>query len=53
MNTEQLKKDAQYFVHQNGLIQPMKDDLSDVEGEERLLVAADGKEVGFEGAFVF
>jgi beta-xylosidase len=42
-----------YFVFQNGMVARMKDDLSGLVEEPRLLVPANHKEVGFEGAFLF
>ncbi len=42
-----------YFVFQNGMVARMKDDLSGLAEEPRLLVPANHKEVGFEGAFLF
>jgi xylan 1,4-beta-xylosidase len=42
-----------YFVHQNGKIARMKDDMSGLAEEPRLLKPANAKHVGFEGAFVF
>jgi len=42
-----------YFVHQNGLIARMNDDMTDLAEKPRLLKPSNGKEVGFEGAFLF
>jgi hypothetical protein len=41
-----------YFVFQNGKIARMKDDLSGLAEEPRLLRPANGSNVGFEGAFL-
>jgi sucrose-6-phosphate hydrolase SacC (GH32 family) len=42
-----------YFVWQNGMIAPMKDDMSGLAAEPKLLVPANAPQVGFEGAFIF
>jgi hypothetical protein len=42
-----------YFVWQNGLIAPLKDDMSGLAGEPKLLAPANAPQVGFEGAFIF
>lgn len=42
-----------YFVYQNGKIARMKDDLSGLAGEPKLLKPANASQVGFEGAFLF
>lgn len=42
-----------YFVFQNGKIARMNDDMSGLAEEPHLLVPANRKEVGFEGAFIF
>ena len=42
-----------YFVWQNGRIARMKDDMSDLAEEHRLLKPANRKHVGFEGAWLF
>ena len=42
-----------YFVWQNGRIARMKDDMSDIAEEHRLLKPANRKHVGFEGAWLF
>ena len=41
-----------YFVWQNGLIARMKDDMSGLAEQPRLLQPANAKDVGFEGAFL-
>ena len=41
-----------YFVWQNGKIARMKDDMSGLAEEPRLLKPANEKQVGFEGAFL-
>ncbi len=42
-----------YFVYQNGKIARMKDDMSALTEEPRLLKPANAPHVGFEGAFIF
>jgi len=42
-----------YFVHQNGKIARMKDDMTGLAGEPTLLTPANAGQVGFEGAFLF
>ncbi|MCF7732902.1 MAG: family 43 glycosylhydrolase [Akkermansiaceae bacterium] len=42
-----------YFVYQNGKIARMKDDLTGLAGEPRLLKPANAAQVGFEGAYLF
>lgn len=42
-----------YFVYQNGKIARMRDDMSGLAEEPRLLTASNGAQVGFEGAFLF
>lgn len=42
-----------YFVFQNGKIAKMKDDMSGLAEEPRMLKPANGPQVGFEGAFIF
>ncbi|MEN6576766.1 MAG: family 43 glycosylhydrolase [Phycisphaerales bacterium] len=42
-----------YFVYQNGKIARMKDDMSGLAEEPRLLKPANAAQVGFEGAFLF
>lgn len=42
-----------YFVYQNGRIARMKDDMSGLAEEPRLLKPANAEHVGFEGAFLF
>ena len=42
-----------YFVWQNGLIARVKDDLTGLAEQPRLIKPAKGKHVGFEGAFLF
>jgi xylan 1,4-beta-xylosidase len=42
-----------YFVYQNGKIARMKDDMSGLAEEPRLLRTKEGGQVGFEGAFLF
>jgi xylan 1,4-beta-xylosidase len=42
-----------YFVYQNGKIARMKDDMSGLAEQPRLLHTKEGSQVGFEGAFVF
>ena len=42
-----------YFVWQNGMIAPMKDDMSGLAGDPKLLTPANAPQVGFEGAFIF
>lgn len=42
-----------YFVYQNGKIARMKDDMSGLAEEPKLLKPANAPQVGFEGAFVF
>ncbi len=41
-----------YFVWQNGMIARLKDDLSGLAEEPRLLKPVNHKQVGFEGAFI-
>jgi beta-xylosidase len=41
-----------YFVYQNGKIARMKDDMSGLAEEPRLLKPANARQVGFEGAFL-
>lgn len=41
-----------YFVYQNGKIARLKNDLSGLAEEPRLLQPANAKQVGFEGAFL-
>ncbi len=45
--------EAVYLVFQNGKIARLKDDLSDLAEAPRLIVPANHKQVGFEGAFIF
>lgn len=42
-----------YFVYQNGKIARMKDDMSGLAEEPKLLKPANAGQVGFEGAFIF
>lgn len=42
-----------YFVHQNGKIARLKDDLTGLAGSPVLLKPSNAEQVGFEGAFVF
>jgi xylan 1,4-beta-xylosidase len=42
-----------YFVYQNGRVARMKDDMSGLAEEPRLLKPANADHVGFEGAFLF
>jgi beta-xylosidase len=42
-----------YFVYQDGKIARMKDDMSGLAEEPRLLKPANADHVGFEGAFIF
>lgn len=42
-----------YYVWQNGKIARMKDDMSDLAEEPKLLKPANAPQVGFEGAFLF
>ena len=42
-----------YFLYQNGRIARMKDDMTGLAGEPRLLKPANADHVGFEGAFLF
>lgn len=42
-----------YFVYQNGKIARMKDDMSGLAEEPKLLKPANAPQVGFEGAFIF
>ena len=42
-----------YFIYQNGKIARMKDDMSGLAEEPRLLKPANAQQVGFEGAFLF
>jgi hypothetical protein len=42
-----------YFVYQNGKIARMKDDMSGLAEDARLLKPANASQVGFEGAFLF
>ncbi len=41
-----------YFVYQNGMIARMKDDMTGLAEEPRLLKPANHNQVGFEGAFL-
>jgi len=41
-----------YFVYQNGKIARMKDDMSGLAEESRMLKPSNNKHVGFEGAFI-
>jgi beta-xylosidase len=42
-----------YFIYQNGKIARMKDDMTGLAGEPKLLKPANAPQVGFEGAFLF
>ena len=42
-----------YFVYQNGKIARMKDDMTGLAEEPKLLKPANAPQVGFEGAFMF
>ncbi len=42
-----------YFVYQNGKIARMKDDMSGLAEQPKLLKPANAEQVGFEGAFLF
>lgn len=42
-----------YYIYKDGLIAPMKEDLSGFAGKFESLYAADGLPVGFEGCYVF
>lgn len=42
-----------YYIYDEGLIAPLKDDLSGFAGEFTPLLAADGLPVGFEGCYIF
>ena len=42
-----------YFVYQNGKVARMKDDMTGLAEEPRLLKPANAGQVGFEGAFLF
>ena len=42
-----------YWVYQDGKIARLKDDMTELAEPPRLLVPANGRHVGFEGAFLF
>jgi beta-xylosidase len=44
---------AVYWVYQDGKIARMKDDMTDLAEQPRLLVPSNWQHVGFEGAFIF
>ncbi len=42
-----------YFVYQNGKIARMRDDMSGLADDPKLLTSSNGAQVGFEGTFLF